>query len=156
MISMIFAVDPNYLLGKSNDLPWHYPEDMKYFRDTTKGKTVVMGKETFNSILKSNKKPLPNRHNIVVSRSMTDYPGVEVVHDLFAYLKEEHEEEIFIIGGKTIYELAFPYADRLYITDIKHVHEGDVYLKRFDLSAFKKVWEKETDDLIFRTYEKVK
>ncbi len=156
MISMIFAVDPHFLIGKGNDLPWDYKEDLRYFQKTTKGKTVLMGLETFKSILMRNGKPLPNRQSVVASLEPYTYPNVEVISDLFAYLKKPHEEEVFVIGGKTIYELSFPYADRLYITHIKKAHEGDVYLKKFDLSAFKIIEKNETDELIFAVYERVK
>lgn len=156
MISMIFAVDPNFLIGKGNDLPWDYKEDLRYFQKTTKGKTVLMGLETFRSILSRNGKPLPNRKNVVASLDPFSYEDVEVISDLFSYLKQERSEEVFVIGGKTIYELSFPYADRLYITHIKKEHEGDVYLKKFDLSNYKVIAKEETPDLIFAVYEKVK
>jgi len=156
MISLIFAVDPNFLIGKGNDLPWDYKEDLRYFQRTTKGKTCLMGLETFKSILMRNGKPLPNRHSVVASLTPYEYPDVEVIDDLFGYLKKPHDEEVFVIGGKTIYELAYPYADRLYITHIKKVHEGDVYLKKFDLSSFQLIQKDETEDLIFAVYERVK
>lgn len=156
MISMIFAVDPNFLIGKGNDLPWDYKEDLKYFQNTTKGKTVLMGLETFKSIFSRIGKPLPNRKSVVASLEPFAYEGVEVISDLFSYLKAPHDEEIFIIGGKTIYELSFPYADRLYITHIKKEHQGDVYLKKFDLSSFKTIQYEEHTDLIFAIYERVK
>lgn len=156
MISLIFAVDPNFLIGKGNDLPWDYKEDLKYFREKTSGKTVLMGLETFKSILSRIHKPLPNRHSVIASLVPYEYPGAEVIGDLFAYLKEPRNEEIFVIGGKTIYELSFPYADRLYITHIKKEHDGDVYLKKFDLSDFKVISKEETDDLTFAVYERVR
>lgn len=153
MISLIFATDPNHLIGIDNDLPWHYPEDLKYFKKTTLNKTVLMGLNTFQSILSRIHKPLPNRKHIVASFDSFSYPGVVAITDLIAFLKEEHEEEIFVIGGKTIYELAFPYADKLYITHIKKAHVGNVYLD-FNLDNFQETSKKETDDLIFATYER--
>jgi len=152
---MIFAVDPNFLIGKGNDLPWDYKEDLKYFQKTTKGKTVLMGLETFKSIFSRLGKPLPNRKSVVASLEPFEYEGVEVISDLFAYLKSPKSEEIFIIGGKTIYELSFPYADRLYITHIKKEHQGDVYLKKFDLSHYKTIQYEEHENLIFAIYERV-
>lgn len=154
MISLIFAVDPNGLIGKGNDLPWHYPEDLKYFKKTTLNKTVLMGLETFRSILSRHHKPLPNRRSIVASLEPFSYPGVEVINDLIGFLKQPRTDEIFVIGGKTIYELSLPFADRLYITFVKQAHTGDVYLKTIDLSLYSLLWQEEHDQLIFKIYER--
>jgi dihydrofolate reductase len=155
MISMIFAIDPTGLIGKNNDLPWNYPEDLQYFKYVTLNKTVLMGVTTFESIVTRLNKPLPNRKSIVASLNDFSYPGVEVISDLIGFLKKPHEEEIFVIGGKTIYELAFPYADRLYITHIKKVYEGDTYLD-LDLSDFKLIKSDDNEELTFAVYERVK
>ncbi|MDY0010513.1 MAG: dihydrofolate reductase [Candidatus Izemoplasmatales bacterium] len=155
MISMIFAIDPTGLIGKNNDLPWNYPEDLQYFKYVTLNKTVLMGVTTFESIVTRLNKPLPNRKSIVASLNDFSYPGVEVISDLIGFLKKPHEEEIFVIGGKTIYELAFPYADRLYITHIKKVYEGDTYLD-LDLSDFKLIKSDDNEELTFAVYERVR
>ncbi len=153
MISIIFATDPNHLIGKDNDLPWNYSEDLKYFKEKTLNKTVLMGEATFYSILDKLGKPLPKRNIIVASLEEFSYPKVKVINDLIGFLKQDHEEEIFIIGGKTIYELAFPYADRLYITHIKKVHEGNVYLN-FNLDNFNLISEQQFPELSFCIYER--
>ena len=153
MISLIFATDPNHLIGKDNLLPWNYPEDLKYFKKTTLNKTVLMGLETFHSIVSINGKPLPKRKLVVASLEPFSYPGVLVIDDLIKYLKTPHEEEIFIIGGKTIYELSLPYADRLYITHIKKAHDGNVYLN-FSLEDFKLISKDEREELTFAIYER--
>ncbi|PKK95173.1 MAG: dihydrofolate reductase [Tenericutes bacterium HGW-Tenericutes-5] len=155
MISMIFAMDPTGLIGKNNDLPWDYPEDLQYFKYVTLNKTVLMGVTTFESIVQRLNKPLPNRKSIVASLDNYSYPGVEVINDLIGFLKKPHNEEIFVIGGKTIYEIAFPYADKLYITHIKKVFEGDTYLD-FDLSDFKLVKSDDNEELTFAVYERIK
>ncbi|MFW5794292.1 MAG: dihydrofolate reductase [Bacillota bacterium] len=154
MISLILAMDPNGLIGKKNDLPWHYSEDLKYFKKITLNKTVLMGRKTFESILKRLNKPLPKRKNIVVSRSDLSYKGITVIKDLDKFLSKNHQEEIFVIGGKTIYEQSIKYADKLYITYIKKTYEGDTYLK-LNLDQFKKIKEVETKDLIFTIYERI-
>jgi dihydrofolate reductase len=156
MISMIFAIDANKLLGKGNDLPWNYPSDLKYFKQTTLHKTVLMGLETFQSILMRTGKPLPNRKSVVASLTPFAYEGVEVISDLFAYLHTPRDEEVFVIGGKTIYQLTLPYADRLYITHIDQVHEGDVYFDKLDLTPFACVSERQEGVLRFCIYERVK
>lgn len=153
MISLIFATDPNHLIGRDNDLPWNYSEDLKYFKKTTLNKTVLMGLMTFHSITDRLGHPLPNRKHIVASLEPFSYPDVLVIDDLFAFLKEKHEEEIFVIGGKTIYELALPYANRLYITHIKKEHEGNVYLN-FNLDGFTLISEDVREDLVFAIYER--
>jgi len=150
---MIFAIDPTGLIGKDNDLPWNYPEDLQYFKYITLNKTVLMGVTTFESIVSRLNKPLPNRKSIVASLNEYSYPGVEVINDLESFLSKPHEEEIFVIGGKTIYEIAFPYADRLYITHIKKVYDGDTYLD-LDLSDFHLVKADENEELTFAIYER--
>ncbi len=153
MISLIFAIDPNNLIGKDNLLPWNYKEDLIYFKKTTLNKTVLMGDKTFYSILEQLGHPLPKRNIIVASLKGFSYPRVKVVSDLIEFLKEEHEEEIFVIGGKTIYELSFPYAKRLYITHIKKEHVGNVYLN-FNLDEFELIWSEDHSDLTFAIYER--
>lgn len=117
MISLIAAIGKNNELGKGNDLVFKLPADMKYFRDTTKGHTVIMGRKTFESIGKA----LPNRKNIVITRDKTYLRhGVDVVYSLEEALKSAKDEnkEVFIIGGAEIYKQAMHLADKLYITHI--------------------------------------
>lgn len=135
MINMIVATSKNNQIGIDNKLPWHIPEDLKYFRQTTSGKTVLMGRKTFESI----GRPLPNRKNIVLTRDMNFAPeGVSVVHNLEEALEIcNSKEEIFIIGGGEIYSLFLPYADYLYITLVDKVINGDtdfpVYENQFEM-----------------------
>lgn len=154
MIALIFATDPNHLIGKDNALPWYYPEDLAYFKKTTLNQTVLMGRKTFESIIQRNGKPLPKRHNIVVSRHGFEYPGVTVVKDLVGFLEQPHEEDIFVIGGKAVYETAFPYATKLYITWIKRPHEGDTHLN-FTLEGFRRIASDPHLDLVFEVYERI-
>ena len=146
-------MDRNNLIGKNNDLPWHYPEDLKYFKNKTLNHTVLMGTKTFKSIVNRLGKPLPKRKNLVASKKGYTYPGVETVNDLTDYLKKEHEEEVFVIGGKSIFEAVLPYADKLYITHIKKAYEGDTYLD-LNLDDFELVSEEEKDELTFAVYER--
>ena len=157
MISIIVAIGNHNLIGKGNDLPWHYPEDLQYFKEKTLNKTVLMGENTFYSILNRLHKPLPKRNNIVATLDKEfTYPGVTVIHDLISFLKQPHQEEIFIIGGKQIYRLALPYADRLYITHVNRDYEGDVYFPEIDYQHYRVIEENIVDELVFRIYEKVK
>lgn len=155
MISMIWAMDKNNLIGKGNDLPWNYPEDLKYFKEKTMGKKVIMGENTFYSIENRIHKPLPGRKNVVATLNKEfHYEGVEVTFDLISYLKEHEndDEDIFVIGGKQIYLLALPYAKRLYITHINKEYVGDVYFPTIDYSKYNvisKIQEKELDFVIY-------
>ena len=155
MISLIFAIDENNLIGKGNDLPWHYPEDLKYFKDVTTGSTVLMGLNTFYSIYNRIGKPLPKRTNLVATLSKDiEIEGVTFIYDLIGFLKEEHDEEIFIIGGKQIYELSLPYADRLYITHIHKAYEGDVYFPKINYDEYNVIKSVDCGELTFNVYER--
>lgn len=157
MISLIVAIAKNNVIGLDNDLPWHYPQDLKYFKQMTLNKTVLMGSKTFTSIVNRLSKPLPKRDNIVVTRNKSfAYPGVKVVHDLISFLEEPHEEEIFVIGGKEIYELSLPYADRLYITHIDKEYNGDVFFPKIDYNKYELISKTTFGELAFCIYEKVK
>ena len=115
-----------------------------------------MGEATFQSIINRLHKPLPNRKSIVAStRCDFDYPGVECVRDLIAYLKKHQDEEIFIIGGKQIYEISLPYAKRLYITHINRDYEGDVFFPEFDYRQYQQISKEDCGELSFCVYEKV-
>lgn len=137
IISMIAAVSENKVIGRNNDLPWHLPDDMKYFMQTTKGHCVIMGRKNYESIPEKFR-PLPNRVNIVVTRQK-DFSAPEclVVHSLNQALEaaaENGPEEVFLIGGSEIYRQGFPLANRLYLTEIKAFIDGDVYFPSFNSS----------------------
>ncbi len=156
MVSLIVAIGKNNLIGKGNLLPWHYKEDMKYFKDTTMNKKVIMGELTFKSIISYINKPLPGRTSIIATLTDYTYPGVEITNDIINYLKEfPTDEEIFIIGGKIIYDLTLELADRLYITHVDKEYNGDVYFKEIDYSKYNKISEKITGDLNFSVYERI-
>ena len=127
ILSLIAAIGKNHEIGKNNMLLWHMPSDMKFFRDTTKGHAVVMGRKTFESLPGI----LPNRKNIIITRD-TNYKitGGEVVHSLEEALSlfKGSDEEVFIIGGSEIYKQAINIADKLYITHIdKEDKEADAF-----------------------------
>ena len=139
IISLIAARTQNNVIGKNNDLPWHLPDDMKYFMQTTKGHHTIMGRKNYDSIPEKFK-PLPNRTNIVVTRQYGfRAPGCIVVNTLEKGLeiaRNNGEIEIFIIGGSEIYNLSFSLADKLYITEINTILDGDTHFPDFD----KKEW----------------
>lgn len=136
MISLILAVSENGVIGdstKPHGIPWDLPDDMKHFRDITRGKTVIMGSKTFEHI----GRPLPKRRNIVISRNF-DYQaeGCEIAHSPEEALEmAQHDGEIMIIGGAKIYEAFLPIADRIYLTRV-HAHiDGDTLLTLNDANG---------------------
>lgn len=133
-VSMIAAVGKNLELGKNNDLIWHFKEDMKFFKDTTMGHTVVMGRKTFESLPKA----LPGRKNIVIS-SNAEYQaqGATVVTSVEEALQIADNEELFVIGGGKIYAEFLPYADKLYLTEIDaECADADTYFPHFNKSDY--------------------
>jgi len=142
MVSLIAAVSRNGVIGKSNDLPWHLPDDMRFFMETTKGHAVIMGRRNYNSIPEKYR-PLPNRFNVVVTRQEDfDAPGCSVVHSPEAALasaKRFGAEEVFIIGGGELYSTFMPVADRLYLTEIDAVIDGDTFFPDFSRNEWTEV-----------------
>mgnify|MGYP006281644383 CR=1 FL=1 len=134
MISLIAAVSANRVIGKSNDLPWHLPDDMRFFMQTTQGHAVIMGRRNYASIPEKYR-PLPNRLNIVITRQENfQAPGCTVVGTPESALKAAKaavEEEVFIIGGGEVYAAFMGIADRLYITEIDAEIEGDTFFPEF-------------------------
>lgn len=123
MISMIVAADENNVIGKDNQLIWHLPDDLKFFKRMTSGHAIIMGRHTFESV----GRPLPNRTNIIITRDKNyKAEGCEVVHSLEAALElAKIDENPFIVGGEQIYRLALPIADQVFLTRIHHEFEGD-------------------------------
>ena len=133
-ISLIWAMTQDRVIGIDNKMPWHLPNDMAFFRKQTEGKTVVMGRKTFESL---GSRPLPKRHNIVLTRDTAwMHEGVEVVHSVEDVLAIAKQEDLMIIGGSEIYALFMPYADHLYITRIDASIEGDAYFPEYDESQW--------------------
>lgn len=139
-ISIIAAASENLVIGKDNDLPWNLPSDLKNFKKITEGNFVIMGRKCWESIPEKFR-PLPNRHNIVISRD-PNYKavGAAVINDLETIInvfKHDKEEiEVFIIGGAQIYKEAFKHADKLYLTQIFSEVEGDTYLEGLDFNEW--------------------
>lgn len=155
MIALIVAMDKQGLIGKENALPWHYPEDLKYFKRQTLNHTVVMGRKTYESIIQVLNKPLPNRDNIVLTTQEKSFKGARVIHDLQAFLETiPADKTVFIIGGRSVYQAALPFVDRLYITHINQTFEGDMYFPSYDHAAFQVVKEDVVGDLTFSVYER--
>jgi len=156
MIALLVAVSKNNVIGKDNALPWHYKKDLQYFKKLTTNQTVLMGRKTFDSILKSLGKPLPNRRNVVASKTLQSLKGAEVIHDIHAFIKEfPKDQKLFIIGGKQIFDESIDYADYLYITHIDKEYPGDTYFSDYTLEDYEKIQEQIDGELRFAVYKKV-
>ena len=134
-ISIIVAMTNNRVIGKDNKMPWHLSDDLKNFKKITTGKTIVMGRLTYDSIGKA----LPNRRNIVLSRNLKDSNVL-----IFSNLKEvlnstKKNEEIFIIGGENLYSQTINIANKLYLTTIDASIDGDKYFPDLDISSWKRI-----------------
>lgn len=128
-LSIITAISKNRVIGINNRLPWSLPADLLRFKRITWGKSIVMGRNTFESI----RRPLPGRKNIILSRSKEEYAGCFVYTSLQEALEaNKNEKEIFIIGGENLYRQTINIADRLYLTIIHHQFEGDTYFPEWN------------------------
>ena len=156
MISMILAMDKNNLVGKKNDLPWYYPEDLQYFKAITLNKKVLMGYNTYLSIVNRLGKPLPKRENYVLTFEKELPKGGIIVEDLDSFLKQylDSDEELFIIGGKSVYELLVSEVEKIYLTRIDKEYEGDTYLNCIDFSQFELINQNASGELSFEVYKR--
>ena len=134
-VSLIVAVSKNGVIGKNNDLIWHLPKDMKFFKDTTLGHHVIMGRKNFESI-PHKYSPLPNRTNVVITRQ-TDYKAkgcitVNSLEDALKVSEKNKETEAFIIGGGQIYKMALEkkLVNKIYLTEIMHSFDGDTFFPK--------------------------
>jgi len=170
ILSMIVATADNNIIGKDNDMPWHLPADLAYFKKVTLGKPIIMGRKTYESIGMA----LPGRRNIVISRDENYTPqgkgaeAVDVVTSVEQALAlvddaEEAVAEVMVIGGGAIYKHCLPNADRLYITHIKAAIDGDTQFPSYDDGGWQKISnelrksdEKNAFDLDFCIYQRAR
>lgn len=167
ILSAIAAMAKNRVIGVDNKLPWSLPEDMKFFREKTKGHVMIMGRKTFDSF---GGKPLPNRFHIVITRQENykfEDPTVQVVHDLKSAIELAHMlttkykakfgEEVFVIGGGEIYKQSLDVLDRIYLTVIEKDFPGDAKFPEFSEEEFKLTEKSDRSEPLpfsFRTYER--
>jgi dihydrofolate reductase len=124
----IAAMSLNRVIGAGNKIPWHLPEDFKWFKQLTTGNVIVMGRKTFESI----GKPLPNRETIILSRSQFSFPGIRTISDLSQIDLAADAREVFICGGAQVYAQALPLCSDLYLTLVKREVEGDAFFPAFE------------------------
>lgn len=140
-ITLIWAMSSNGAIGLNNQLPWRLPADLKFFKSQTIGKTMLMGRKTWESM---GSKPLPGRHSVVLTGD-TSYvaEGAEVVHSIEEARKVAVDEELMVIGGAGVFKHFLPLADRLLVTRIDEDIEGDVFFPHFDWNEFELVHEEQ-------------
>lgn len=142
MISLLVAMDKNQVIGLNGDMPWHLPNDLKYFKEKTMDNTIIMGRKTFESL----GRVLPNRYHIVITKNkdLVLPNEIDIIYDMaevFELNNNHPDKELFVIGGGKIFEQVLPHADRLYITLINEEFNGDVYFPSFN----KENWELTSD-----------
>ena len=151
-LSAIVAMTPARVIGKGGDLPWHLPEDLKFFKRTTSGHPIVMGRKTYDSI----GFPLPKRRNIVLTRDTSwSAEGVEVIHtpEVLKQL-EGIEDKVFIIGGSEIYAAFLPHLDELIVSHVKESYEGDTRFPEFEDQFPHNEVVEEFDDFVVKRWTK--
>lgn len=155
-VSLIVAADEHGVIGHNGALPdWEAPGDLKRFKELTMGKSVIMGRKTYESI----GKPLPNRWNIVLSRSLLEGTGIHIARswkealDLAALFSQE--AEVMVIGGADIYSQALPIASRVYLTRVYGRHHGDAFFPRLDTKSWKLVENKVHSTHEYLIYDRV-
>ena len=159
MINMIWAMDKNNLIGDGNRIPWHIKEDLIYYKNKTKGQVVLMGDATYFSLKSYYKtKPLPYGKCYIATidknlKIENPLENIEIIYDLDSFLKN-FSGDLWVCGGATIYKLALPYANRLYISFIKGDFKGDKYFPTIDYDKYNKIWENETDSVIYTVFER--
>jgi dihydrofolate reductase len=134
-ISIIVATDEENGIGKDNQLMWHLPKDLKFFKNTTSGHPVIMGRKTYDSV----GRPLPNRRNIIITRQKDlKIDGVEVFNEFEKAVKAcADEDEVFIVGGGEIYKQALPFTDKIYLTKVHRKFNADAFFPEFNKEEWK-------------------
>jgi len=158
-IALIAAVAENGTIGRDGEMPWHLPADLRHFKETTTDHPVVMGRLTYESIAADIGGPLPDRTNIVLSRSSPDLPEEVIVVDSIQRAVDAARESagdtetVYVIGGETVYKQFLPQADRLVLTEIDNAYEGDTKFPAWDRSEWIERSREDHDGFSFVEYD---
>ncbi len=148
----IVAMAENRVIGNGGTIPWHLPEDFRFFKATTLGHGIVMGRKTYASI----GKPLPGRRNIILSRTMPEMPGVIIVRSPEELLQLPDADDFFVIGGAEIYQRLLPYCTELFVTKVLLTVEGDTFFPEFESAFDTGTKILETNDFSVWRYQRIK
>ncbi|WP_338969377.1 dihydrofolate reductase [Spiroplasma endosymbiont of Labia minor] len=159
MVNLIWAQTKSGVIGKNNNLPWKIKAEMNHFRETTMYNDILMGSKTFDSI----KKPLLNRQNYVLTRNTNKYENYQFdnlhfINNLNTFLKpyfNNVNKNIYVIGGKAIFDLAIKFADKLIISIINKDYDGDIYISPINLEKFKLIKTNKYEDFLVNYYERI-
>lgn len=151
------AVSENNVIGIKNDLPWHLPEDLKHFKNLTMGKTVLMGRNTYDSIFARLGKPLPGRKSIVITRKVDFSPpeGVKVFDNIPDAINST-KDDIYVIGGAEIFKQFVPLAKKMYLTRVHGNFEGDAFFPEINWEEWKETERNDFQKYSFIIYESIK
>ncbi|QZX98951.1 dihydrofolate reductase [Halobaculum rubrum] len=163
-VSLIAAVAANGVIGADGGMPWHFPTDMRHFKETTTGHPVIMGRRTYESIASDVGGPLPDRTNVVLSRSSPDLSDDVIVADsveeaLAAARGDAAErgvDRVYVAGGGDVYEQFLPLADELVLTEVHESYEGDTTFPEFDPDEWRELERDERDGFDFVVYERAR
>jgi dihydrofolate reductase len=158
-VVLVAAVAENGVIGVDGGMPWHYPADLRHFKETTTGHPVVMGRTTYESIVADLGGPLPDRTNVVLSTRDLDLPEGAVLADSLDRALERAREApggdtVYVVGGETVYEQFLDRADALVLTEVPESPEGDTHFPAFDAEVWREVERREAGELAFVTYER--
>ena len=157
-IALVVAVAENGTIGADGEIPWHHPDDLAHFKETTVGHPVIMGRRTYESIVDRLGGPLPDRLNIVLSSGSPDLlPGARHARDIDEALevaRQTDSDVVYVVGGRTVYEAFLPRADRIHYTEIHDTYEGETTFPAWDQSAWTEVEREDRGDLSFVVFER--
>ena len=149
---IVAAMDEEKAIGKDGEIPWHYSEDLKHFKEKTTGHSVLMGRKTYES-LPEDFRPLPGRENIVLTRSDPNLDeSVEIVNSLAEAYQEAENEKLFIAGGASVYEQTLREADKMILTHIPGTHDGDTFFPDWNKDNWELISQKEVEGLVFEEF----
>lgn len=149
---IIAAMDEEKAIGKNGEIPWHYPEDLKQFRELTTGNSVIMGRKTYFS-LPEDFRPLPDRENIVLTRGDPKIDAsVKIVNSLEDAFDQASSDKVFIAGGASVYEQTLAIADEMILTRVPGTHNGDTFFPEWDEQAWKLEKSRNSGNLVFERF----
>jgi len=151
---IIAAFDEEKAIGREGEIPWHYPEDLKYFKEKTTGNSVIMGRKTYES-LPDDFRPLPDRENIVLTRSEPEFDeSVKIANSLDEAYETASSEKVFIAGGGSVYEQALEESDKMLLTLIPGTHDGDTFFPEWKEQDWRETARKPSGNLSFIELER--
>ncbi len=153
-LTIIAAISKNNIIGNKGEIPWDITEDMKHFKDLTLNHPVIMGRKTFESIIKKLGKPLPQRKNIVITNTLNNFHEIYIAKTIEEALNFTEDEEAYIIGGETIYRLFLPISNRLEITRVHQNYEGDTFFPEVNWNEWNLINETKKTGYSFLSYRR--